>query len=65
MSIIGYLFWGFLLALVLFGVLFDKLFPNKVKFKDPVYDKTTNQQLNENVSLNTKSTNEIGGTFLP
>jgi hypothetical protein len=50
---------------MLFGVLFDKLFPNIVKFKDPEFDKTTNQQFNENVSLNTKSTNEIGASFLP
>lgn len=65
MSIIAYLFWGIILAIVLFGVLFDKLLPNKVKFKDPEYDKSTNQQFNENVSLNSKSTNEIGGSFLP
>jgi len=64
MSIIAYLFWGFLLALVLFGLLFDKLFPNR-KFKDPSHVKSTDQQLNENISLNSKSTNEIGGTFLP
>jgi hypothetical protein len=65
MSIIAYLFWGFLLALVLLGVLFDKLFPNRVKFKDPEHVKSTNQQLNENISLNNKSTNEISGSFLP
>jgi hypothetical protein len=64
MSIIAYLFWGFLLALVLFGLLFDKVFPNR-KFKDPDRVKSTDQQLNENISLNSKSTNEIGGTFLP
>jgi hypothetical protein len=65
MSIIAYLFWGFLLALVLFGVLFDKLFPNRVKFADQEHNKSTNQQLNENASLNNKSTNEIGATFIP
>jgi hypothetical protein len=65
MSIIASLFWGFLLAIVLFGVLFDKLFPNRVKFKDPEHVKSTNQQLNENASLNSKGTNEIGASFLP
>jgi hypothetical protein len=65
MSIFAYLFWGFLLALVLLGVLFDKLFPNRVNFKDSEQVKSTNQQLNENPSLNNKSTNEIGGSFLP
>jgi len=42
-----FLFWGILLAIVLFGVVFDKLFPNKVKFKDSEHVKSTNQQLNE------------------
>ena len=65
MSSIAYLFWGILLAIVLFGVVFDKLFPNKVKFKDSEHLKSTNQQLSENASLNNKSTNEISGTFLP
>ncbi|MDR7079363.1 hypothetical protein J2Y03_004421 [Neobacillus niacini] len=65
MSSIAYLFWGILLAIVLFGVLFDILFPNKVKFKDQEHVKSTNQQLNENASLNNKSTNEICGSFLP
>jgi hypothetical protein len=65
MSSIAYLFWGLLLAIVLFGVLFDKLFPNKVKFEDQEHVKSTNQQLNENASLNNKSINEISGSFLP
>ncbi|MDQ1002075.1 uncharacterized membrane protein YciS (DUF1049 family) [Neobacillus niacini] len=65
MSSIAYLFWGLLLAIVVFGVLYDKLFPNRVKFKDTEHIKSTNQQLNENASLNNKSTNEISGTFLP
>jgi hypothetical protein len=64
MSFFAYLFWGLLLALVLLGVLFDKLFPNKVKFNDQEHVKSANQQLNENASLNNKSTNEITGTFL-
>jgi hypothetical protein len=62
---IAYLFWGLLLGIVLFGVLFDKLFPNKVKFNDTEHVKTTNQQLNENASLNNKFTNEITGSFIP
>jgi hypothetical protein len=65
MSIIAYLFWGLLLVIVLFGVVFDKLFPNRVKFNDAELFKSTNQQLSENASLNNKSTNEISGTFLP
>ncbi|MFP7296860.1 hypothetical protein [Neobacillus niacini] len=65
MSIIAYVFWGFLAALVLLGVFFDKLFPNKVKFTDQEHIKSTNQQLNENASLNNKTTNEIGSTFIP
>jgi hypothetical protein len=65
MSSIAYLSWGLLLAIVLFGVLFDKLFPNKVKFEDQEHVKSTNQQLNENAPLNNKSTNEITGSFLP
>jgi hypothetical protein len=65
MSSIAYLFWGILLTIVLFGVVFDKLFPNRVKFKDSEHIKSINQQLSENASLNNKSTNEISGTFLP
>ena len=65
MSSIAYLFWGLLLGIILFGVLIDKLFRNKVKFNDTEQVKSTNQQLNENASLNNKSTNEIGGSFLP
>ena len=65
MSFFAYLFWGLLLALVLFGVVIDKLFPNKVKFIDQEHNKSTNQQLNENTSLNAKSTNEIGSSFIP
>jgi hypothetical protein len=65
MSFFAYLFWGLLLALVLFGVAFDKLFPRRAKFIDQEHNKSTNQQLNENASLNTKSTNEIGATFIP
>lgn len=65
MSSIAYLFWGLLLGIILVGVLFDKLFPNKVKFNDTEHIKSTNQQLNENASLNNKSTNEITGSFLP
>jgi uncharacterized membrane protein YciS (DUF1049 family) len=65
MSSIAYLYWGLLLGIILFGVLVDKLFRNKVKFNDTEQVKSTNQQLNENASLNNKSTNEIGGSFLP
>lgn len=65
MSIIAYLFWGLLLGIILLGVLFDKLFPNKVKFIDTEHVNSINQQLNENASLNNKSTNEITGSFLP
>ncbi|MCM3690850.1 hypothetical protein [Neobacillus niacini] len=65
MSSIAYLFWGTLVAIVLLGVVIDKLFPNKVKFKDSGHIKSTNQQLSENASLNNKSTNEITGSFLP
>jgi hypothetical protein len=65
MSTIAYLFWGLLVGIVLLGVLFDKLFPNKVKFNDTEHVKSTNQQLNENASLNNKSTNEITGSFIP
>ena len=64
MSFFAYLFWGILLALVLIGVVFDKLFPKSAKFIDQEHHKSTNQQLNENASLNTKSTNEIGSTFI-
>jgi hypothetical protein len=65
MSSIAYLFWGILLGIILFGVLIDKLFRNKVKFNDTEHIKSTNQQLNENASLNNKSTNEITGSFIP
>jgi uncharacterized membrane protein YciS (DUF1049 family) len=65
MSTIAYLFWGLLVGIVLLGVLFDKLFPNKVKFNDTEHVKSANQQLNENASLNNKSTNEITGSFIP
>lgn len=65
MSSIAYLFWGLLLGIILFGVLVDKLFRNKVKFNDTERIKSTNQQLNENASLNNKSTNEITGSFIP
>ena len=65
MTIIAYLFWGLLVGLVLFGVLFDKLFSNSGKFIDQEHSKSTNQQLNENASLSNKSTNEITGSFLP
>ncbi|WHX98097.1 hypothetical protein [Neobacillus sp. DY30] len=64
MSIIAYFFWGILLAFVLFGVFFDKLFPNRANFIED-QNKSTNQQLNENAALNQKSTNEIGSTFIP
>ena len=65
MSSIAYLFWGLLLGIILFGVLVDKLFRNKVKFNDTEHVNSTNQQLNENASLHNKSTNEITGSFLP
>ncbi|WP_045520582.1 hypothetical protein [Neobacillus niacini] len=65
MSIIAYIFWGILLAFVLFGVIFDKVFQNRAKFIDQEHIRSTNQQLNENASLNNKSTNEIGATFIP
>jgi hypothetical protein len=65
MSSIAYLFWGILVGIILFGVLIDKLFRNKVKFNDTEHIKSTNQQLNENASLNNKSTNEITGSFIP
>jgi hypothetical protein len=65
MSIIAYFFWGLLLAIILLGVVFDKLFPNKVNFNESEHLKSTNQQLSENASLNNKSTNEITGSFLP
>jgi hypothetical protein len=65
MSTIAYLFWGILLGIILFGVLIDKLFRNKVKFNDTEHIKSTNQQLNENASLSNKSTNEITGSFIP
>jgi uncharacterized membrane protein YciS (DUF1049 family) len=65
MSIIAYLFWGLLVGIILLGVLFDKLFPNKVKFNETEHVKSANQQLNENASLNNKSTSEITGSFIP
>lgn len=65
MSSIAYLFWGLLLGIILFGVLIDKFFRNKVNFNDTEHIKSANQQLNENASLNNKSTNEITGSFIP
>lgn len=65
MSMIAYIFWGILVALVLFGVLFDKIFPNKVKFTVQEHNKSANQQLSENMAINNKNTNEITSTFIP
>lgn len=62
MSFIAYLFWGILLAIILFGVFIDKVLPNRVKFKDQEHIKSSNQQLSENASLNNKTTNEITST---